>query len=69
MQESPDGATNAEIFTCVEEDSQPETVVVFMDGSVKRGVKPGWVYSARQGVVVVVGGSDTFARTTSIMCI
>ena len=66
--EWPAGATNAEILTLVEEYSKPGTVVVFTDGSVRRGVKSGWAYSARQNGVVVAEGSGAFAQTTSSMC-
>ena len=66
--EWPAGATNAEILTLVEEYSKPGTVVVFTDGSVRRGVKSGWAYSARENGVVVAEGSGAFAQTTSSMC-
>ena len=56
--EWPAGATNAEILTLVEEYSEPGTVVVFTDGSVRRGVKSGWAYSAS---VVVAEDSGAFA--------
>ena len=48
--------------------NKPGTVVVFTDGSVRRGVKSGWAYSARQNGVVVAEGSGAFAQTTSSMC-
>ena len=35
------------ILTLVEEHSRPGVVVVFTDGSVLRGVKSGWGFSAR----------------------
>ena len=43
-------------------------MVVFTGGSVRRGVKSGWAYSARQNGVVVTEGSGAFAQTTSSMC-
>ena len=66
--EWPAGATISEILTLVEEYSKPGTVVVFTDGSVRRGVKSDWAYSARQNGVVVAEGSGAFAQTTASMC-
>ena len=39
---------------------------MFTNGSVRRGVKSGWAYSARQNGVIE--GSGSFAQTTSSMC-
>ena len=66
--EWPTGATNTEILTLVEEHSKPGVVVVFTDGSVLRGVKSGWDFSARGDGVIVAEDSDAFAQTTSSMC-
>ena len=66
--EWPTGATNAEILTLVEEHSRPGVVVVFTDGSVLRGVKSGWGFSARVDGVIVAEDSGAFAQTTSSMC-
>ena len=44
----------------VKEYSRPKNVVVFMDGSVRRGVKSRWAYS---------DGSGAFAQTTSSTCV
>ena len=66
--EWPVGATNAEILTLVEEHGRPDAVVIFTDGSVKRGVRSGWAYSARVEGVVVAEDSGAFAQTTSSMC-
>ena len=41
------GAANVEILTLVEEHGRPDAVVIFTDGSVKRGMKSGRAYSAR----------------------
>ena len=41
-------------------------MVVFTGGSVRRGVKSGCAYSARQNGVVVAEGA--YAQTTSSMC-
>ena len=67
--EWPTGATNAEILTLVDEHSRPGVVVVFTDGSVLRGVKSGWGFSARVDGVIVAEDSGAFAQTTSSMCI
>ena len=66
--EWPEGATNAEILTLVEEHSRPGVVVIFTDGSVIRGVKSGWGYSARVDGRVVAEDSGAFTQTTSSMC-
>ena len=66
--EWPEGATNAEIVTLVEEHSRPGVVVIFTDGSVKREVKSGWAYSARVDGRIVAEDSGAFTRTTSSMC-
>ena len=42
-------------------------VVVFTDGSVLRGVKSGWGFSARVDGVIVAEDSGAFAQTTSSM--
>ena len=44
------------------------TVVVLSDGSVRRGCKSGYAYSARQNGVVVAEGSGVFAQTTPSIC-
>ena len=41
------GATNAEVETLIEENSRAGDVIVFTDGSVVRGKKSGWAYTAR----------------------
>jgi ribonuclease HI len=66
--EWPTGATNAEILTLVDEHSRPGVVVVFTDGSVLRGIKSGWGFSARVDGVIVAEDSGAFAQTTSSMC-
>ena len=52
----------------MEEHIRPGVVVVFTDGSVLRGVKSGWDFSARGDGVIVAEDSDAFAQTTSSMC-
>ena len=50
--EWPVGATNAEILTLFEEHGRSDAVVIFTDGSVKKGVGSGRAYSASvEGVV------------------
>ena len=41
------GATHAEVETLIEENSRAGYVIVFTDGSVVRGKKFGWAYTAR----------------------
>ena len=45
-----------------------QVVVVFTDGSERRGVKSGWAYSVRQNGVFVTEGSGAFVQTISSMC-
>ena len=66
--EWPERATNAEILTLVEENIRLGVVVIITDGSVKRGVKSGWAYSARVDCRVVAEDSGAFTQTTSSMC-
>ena len=42
------GETRAGILTLVEEYNRSDTLFVFTDGSVRKGVKSGWVYSTVQ---------------------
>ena len=41
--ERPEGATNTEILTLVAEHGRPNVVVIFTDGSVKRGVESAYL--------------------------
>ena len=59
--EWPEGATNAKILTHVQEHSRPGTVVVFTDGSVRRG-SVGWANSSRENEVVVADAVVHFLR-------
>ena len=62
------GAANAEIETLIEENSRRGDAIIFTDGSVKRGVKSGWAFSARVDGVVVGEDSGATTLTTSSMC-
>ena len=65
--EWPEGATDAAIESMIE-DSKGD-VVVFTDGSVKRGSKSGWAFTARDGVTLVrvMERSGATEMTTSSM--
>ena len=62
------GAANAEIETLIEENSRRGDAIIFTDGSVKRGVRSGWAFSARVDGVVVGEDSGATTLTTSSMC-
>ena len=61
------GATNAEIEATISEVSEQEDVVIFTDGSVKRGIKSGWAYTARVNSVTVAEGSGAIDSTATSM--
>ena len=65
--EWPEGAANAEIETLIEERCGPGDVVIFTDGSVQRGTKSGWAYSARIDDEQVHEDAGAFQLTTSSM--
>ena len=48
--------------TLIEENIHENDVVVFIEGSVKRGEKSGWGYTVRVNDLVVVEGSDAEDR-------
>ena len=66
--EWPEGATNAEVETLIEENSKSGDVIIFTDGSVQRGVKSGWAFSARVNGAVVEENAGATRTTTSSMC-
>ena len=66
--EWPEGAANAEVETLIEENSEHGDVVIFTDGSVQRGVKSGWAFSARINGVIRREQSGATSITTSSMC-
>ena len=61
------GAANAEIEATISEVSSPEDVIIFTDGSVKRGEKSGWAFTARVNGSNVSEGSGAVDLTTSSM--
>ena len=65
--EWPEGAVNAEVESLIEEESRPGDAVIFTDGSVLRGTKSGWGYSARVNGQNVKEDSGAFQLTTSSM--
>jgi len=66
--EWPEGATHAEIQTLIEEHCREDELIVYTDGSVQRGTKSGWAFTAsRQGVTKLEGAGAT-ELTTSSMC-
>ena len=63
-------ATDRAIESLIEEYRRPNDVVVFTDGSVVRGTKSGWAFSARDGEtteVTVMEKSGATEVTTSSM--
>ena len=64
-----EGATDRAIEGLIEEYRRPNDVVVFTDGSVVRGTKSGWAFSARDGetTVTVMEKSGATEVTTSSM--
>ena len=61
------GATHAEIDTIIEENSREGDVIVFTDGSVIRGKRSGWAYTARVDSITVSENSAACDSTMSSM--
>ena len=61
------GATHAEVETLIEENSRAGDVIVFTDGSVVRGKKSGWAYTARVDGKTVSEDSAACNSTMSSM--
>ena len=61
------GAANAEIEAIISEISGPEDAIVFTDGSVKRGEKSGWAFTARVNGSTTGEGSGAVDMTASSM--
>ena len=57
----------AEIRALIEENSRPGDVVIYTDGSVQRGTKSGWGYSARSNGSIIQEDSCSYPVTTSSM--
>ena len=66
--EWPEGATQSEIRALIEEHCRDDEMIIYTDGSVQRGTKSGWAFTAsRQGVTKHENAGAT-ALTTSSMC-
>ncbi len=65
--ERAQGATHAEIETIIEENSSKGDVIVFTDGSVIRGKKSGWEYTARVDGITASENSFPCDSTMSSM--
>ena len=66
--EWPEGATHSEIQALIEENCREDEMIVYTDGSVQRGTKSGWAFTAsRQGVTKQESAGAT-GLTTSSMC-
>jgi len=61
------GATHAEVETLIEENSRAGDAIVFTDGSVVRGKKSGWAYTARVNGKTVSEDSAACNSTMSSM--
>ena len=61
-------AVNLEIDSLIEENGLSDHLIVYTDGSVQRGVKSGWGYTASLRDEVVKEDSGFVAMTTSSMC-
>ena len=44
--EWPEGLTDAAIQSLIEENCRPDEIIIYTDGSVLRGERSGWAYSA-----------------------
>ena len=61
------GAANAEIEATISEISEPDDVIIFTDGSVKRGEQSGWAFTARINGIAAGEGSGVVETTASSM--
>ena len=59
--------TSMEVLSCIDENTQASDVVIFTDGSVKRGVQSGWGFSARCRSKIIMEQSGAYSATTSSM--
>ena len=64
-----DGATNTAILSLIEENCRPDEVIIYTDGSVLRGEKSGWAYSAAQHYITLKEDSGATNLTTSSMSV
>ena len=61
-------AVNLEIDSLIEENNLTDHLIVYTDGSVKRGVRSGWGYTATLLGELVKEDSGFVQLTTSSMC-
>ena len=66
--EWPEGATHAEIQALIEENCVEDEIIFYTDGSVQRGIKSGWGYTAAYQGMTVQEASGATGLTTSSMC-
>ena len=66
--EWPEGATHAEIQALIEENCEEDEIIFYTDGSVQRGIKSGWGYTAAHRGATVKEASGATGLTTSSMC-
>ena len=66
--EWPEGATHAEIQALIEENCGEDEVIFYTDGSVQRGIRSGWGYTAAYRGTTVQEASGATGLTTSSMC-
>ena len=62
-----EGKTDEAVEAIIAEHSRPDDVVVFTDGSVKRGIKSGWGFTIRKSGVTQHEASGAIELTTSSM--
>ena len=64
----PTNATDSEIKAIIKTVSRPGDVTIYTDGSVQRGRKSGWAFSARADGRTICEQAGAFEITTSSMC-
>ena len=64
-----DGVTNTAILSLIEDNCRPDEVIIYTDGSVLRGEKSGWAYSAAQHYITLKEDSGATNITTSSMSV
>ena len=67
--EWPEGATDRQIQSLIEENCRPDETIIYTDGSVLRGEKSGWAFSASQHYITRKEGSGATTITTSSMTV
>ena len=67
--EWPEAQTNAAIQCLIEDNCRPDEVIIYTDGSVLRGERSGWGFSAARHYITLKEGSGATNLTTSSMCV